>query len=159
MARSRVDLPGAWATIGVTYSPPDDNALRDILGTTHLWFVVGLGNTPDRPAFGVARFLQSVGMTVVPIHPRAEIVHGQQGYRTITEAASAVGVPDVVDVFVRSDRAGAFADAAIEVGARVVWFQLGVTDVDAAQRVSDAGMLMVMDRCPAIEYPRLMSSA
>ena len=141
----------------MTYTAPRDESLRDILVNSHLWFVVGLGNTPDRPAYGVARFLQSLGKTVVPIHPRAEIVHGQQGYRTIAEAATALGTPDVVDVFVRSDRAGEFADAAISVGAKVVWFQLDVIDDEAAARVADAGMVMVMDRCPAIEHPRLIA--
>lgn len=154
-----MDLPGPRSPIRVTHTEPSDDTLRDILLGTNVWFVVGLGNTPERPAFGVARFLQSIGKTVVPIHPRAEVVHGQQGYRTIAEAAAAVGTPDVVDVFVRSDRAGEFADAAIEVGASAVWFQLDVIDHDAAQRVTDASMVMVMNRCPAIEYPRLTASA
>lgn len=139
----------------MTHFNPDDDVVRNILVDSRLWFVVGLGDTPDRPAYGVARFLQSLGKTVVPIHPRAEIVHGQQGYRTIAEAVSAVGAPDVVDVFVRSDRAGEFADAAIDAGAKAVWFQLGVIDEEAADRVTNAGMVMVMDRCPAIEHPRL----
>jgi predicted CoA-binding protein len=134
---------------------PSDGVVADILVNSRLWFVVGLGDTPDRPAYGVAGFLQSIGKAVVPIHPRAEIVHGQQGYRSISDAVAAVGVPDVVDVFVRSDRAGEFADEAIAVGATAVWFQLGVIDEAAATRVTDAGLVMVMDRCPAIEYPRL----
>jgi len=132
-----------------------DDVVADILVNARVWFVVGLGDTPDRPAYGVAAFLQSLGKVVVPIHPRAEIVHGQQGYRSISDAVAAVGVPDVVDVFVRSDRAGEFADEAIDVGATAVWFQLGVIDEAAATRVTDAGLVMVMDRCPAIEYPRL----
>ncbi len=129
--------------------------IRAALGDTTTWFIVGLGNNPERDAFGVARFLQQNGKRIVPIYPRAEVVHGEQGYATIAEAAAAVGPPDVVDVFVRSDRAGEFADQAIEAGARFVWFQLGVIDDDAAQRVVDAGLTMIMDRCPAIELPRL----
>ncbi len=129
--------------------------IRAALSDTATWFVVGLGNNPSRDAFGVARFLQHSGKRIVPIYPRAEVVHGEQGYATIAEAAQAVGAPDVVDVFVRSDRAGEFADQAIAAGARVVWFQLGVIDDDAAQRVVDAGLTMIMDRCPAIELPRL----
>lgn len=116
------------------------------------WFVVGLGNSPERAAYGVARVLQSHGHRIVPIHPRAEAVHGEPGYASIADAVAAVGAPDVVDVFVRADRAGEFADQAIEAGAKAVWFQLGVVDDAAAQRVQDAGLTMVMDRCPAIEY-------
>jgi len=130
--------------------------IRSVLTDTSLWFVVGLGNHPERDAYGIAAYLQRQGKQIVPIHPRAEIVHGAQGYATIAEAADAVGTPDVVDVFVRWDRAGEFADQAIAAGAKAVWFQLGVVDDDAAQRVVDAGLTMVMDRCPLLEWPRLV---
>jgi len=126
-----------------------------LLLESQLWFVVGLGNNPERAAYGVASVLQAHGKRIVPIYPRAEVVHGEQGYATIAEAVSAVGIPDVVDVFVRSDRAGEFADAAIAAGAGAVWFQLDVIDEAAAQRVIDAGMTMVMNKCPAIEWRRL----
>lgn len=131
--------------------------IRAALTDTTTWFVVGLGDNPERAAYGVAAFLRRHGKRIVPIHPRAEVVHGEQGYATIAEAAAAIGPPDVVDVFVRWDRAGEFADQAIAAGARFVWFQLGVVDDDAAQRVVDAGLTMIMDRCPAIELPRLAS--
>ena len=129
--------------------------LRDLRHNTTTWFIVGLGNNPDRDAFGVARYLQSLGKRIVPIYPRAEVVHGEQGYATIAEAVEAVGAPDVVDVFVRSDRAGEFADQAIAAGAKAVWFQLGVIDESAAHRVHDAGLTMIMNRCPAIDFPAL----
>lgn len=131
---------------------PDE--IRSALYDTTTWFVVGLGNNPERAAFGVASVLQQRGKRIVPIYPRAEVVHGEQGYRTIAEAVEAVGPPDVVDVFIRSDHAGRFADEAIEAGAAFVWFQLGVIDHDAAQRVEAAGVTMIMDRCPAIEFRR-----
>ena len=127
-------------------------AVDRLLRESKLWFVVGLGNNPDRAAFGVASVLQQHGKRMSPIYPRAEIVHGEQGYASIAEAAAAVGTPDVVDVFVRSDRAGEFADAAIAAGAGAVWFQLDVIDEAAAQRVLDAGMTMIMNKCPAIEW-------
>ncbi len=130
--------------------------IRDLLIHARLWFVVGLGGNTDRAAYRVARFLQSIGKHIVPIHPRAQSVHGETGYTSIAEAAQVHGAPDVVDVFVRSDRAGEFADQAIDVGAKAVWFQLDVIDESAAQRVVDAGLVMVMNRCPAIEYPRLV---
>ena len=128
-----------------------ETALR-VLADTSTWFVVGLGNNPDRDAYGIARLLQSRGKRIVPIYPRAEIVHGEQGYATIAEAAAVVGPPDVVDLFVRSDRAGAFVDEAIDAGARAVWLQLGVTDEAAARRAADAGLDVVMDNCPAIVW-------
>ncbi len=121
----------------------------------HTWFVVGLGDSPERAAYGVAAALQGRGKRIVPIHPRAEVVHGEQGYATIADAVSAVGAPDVVDVFVRSDRAGAFADQAVNAGAKAVWFQLGVVDEEAAARVEAAGLTMIRDTCPKIEYARL----
>lgn len=87
-------------------------AVDRLLRESKLWFVVGLGNNPDRAAYQVASVLQHRGKRMIPIYPRAEIVHGEQGYASVAEAAAAVGTPDVVDVFVRSDRAGEFADAA-----------------------------------------------
>jgi predicted CoA-binding protein len=130
--------------------------IRSVLTDAETWFVVGLGDTPERAAYEVSAFLQRIGKRIVPIHPRAEVVHGEQGYASIADAVEAVGAPDVVDVFVRSDRAGEFADAAIAAGAKAVWLQIGVIDDDAAQRVVDAGLTMVMDRCPKVEYPRLL---
>jgi len=123
-----------------------------ILREAETWFIVGLGDSPERAAYGVAKFLKGHRKRIVPIHPRAESVHGERGYRTIAEAAAELGAPDVVDVFVRSSRAGEFADDAIAAGAGAVWFQLGVIDEAAAQRVVDAGADMVMDACPVIEW-------
>lgn len=125
-----------------------------VLDDTSTWFIVGLGNNPDRDAYGIARLLQSRGKRIVPIYPRAEVVHGEQGYVTITEAVAAVGAPDVVDMFVRSDRVGPFVDEAIASGAKAVWLQLGVIDEAAAQRAIDAGLDVVMDNCPAIVWGR-----
>ena len=132
--------------------PVDDRTIRDLLTGTTNWAVVGLSTNRIRPAYGVARFLQSVGKRIVPVHPRAETVHGERGYPTLADIPFDV---DVVDVFVNSRLAGAVADDALKTAARGVWFQLGVIDAAAAGRVRDAGRLMVMDRCPAIEWPRL----
>ena len=125
-----------------------------VLDETSTWFVVGLGNNPDRDAFRIARLLQSRGKRIVPIYPRAEIVHGAQGYATIAEAVEAVGAPDVVDMFVRSDRVGPLVDEAITAGAQAIWMQLGVIDEAAALRAVDAGLDVVMDNCPAIVWRR-----
>lgn len=128
-------------------SPDEIRAVLDL----HTWFIVGLGDNPDRDAYWVAKTLQEHGRRIVPIYPRAQIVHGQQGFASIAEAAAHVGPPDVVDVFVRSSRAGEFADAAIASGAKAVWFQFGVVDHEAAERVEAAGLTMIMDRCPKVE--------
>ena len=130
----------------------DDATIRELLTGTTTWAVVGLSTNTFRPAYGVARFLQSKGKRIVPVHPRAETVHGEVGYPTLADVPFDV---DVVDVFVNSRRAGTIADDALVTGARGVWFQLGVIDEAAAARVRDAGRAMVMDRCPAIEWPRL----
>ncbi|MDX6330790.1 MAG: uncharacterized protein QOI83_3173 [Streptomycetaceae bacterium] len=116
------------------------------------WAVVGLSNNQARAAYGVAAVLQRFGKRVVPVHPKAETVHGEQGYTSLAEIPFPV---DVVDVFVNSDLAGAVADEAVAAGAKAVWFQLGVIDTAAYERTRAAGADMVMDRCPAIEIPRL----
>jgi predicted CoA-binding protein len=115
------------------------------------WAVVGLSNNPDRAAFGVAKLLIDKGHTVIPIHPKAEQVHGQIGYAKLSD----VPIPiDVVDVFVNSELAGAVVNEAIEIGAKGVWLQLDVIDAGAIARAKDAGLLAVMNHCPAIEYKK-----
>jgi len=130
----------------------DDETARRILRDTTTWAVVGLSNDTSRAAYGVARFLQQHGKRVVPVHPRAETVHGEQGYRTLADIPFGV---DVVDVFVRGDKAGAVVDDAVRIGARAVWLQLGVVDEAAYDRTRAVGVAMVMDRCPKIDWPLL----
>jgi predicted CoA-binding protein len=117
----------------------------------HTWAVVGLRQNPARPAYGVAQFLQQQGKRVVPVHRAPQDVFGETAYPRLADIPHPV---DVVDVFVNSTLAGDIADQAVAIGARAVWFQLGVIDDDAAERVRAAGLLMVTDRCPAIEWPR-----
>ncbi|MFF2024279.1 CoA-binding protein [Streptomyces sp. NPDC058171] len=116
------------------------------------WAVVGLSTNESRAAYGVARVLQRFGKRIVPVHPKAETVHGEQGYASLADVPFDV---DVVDVFVNAELAGRVADEAVAKGARAVWFQLGVVDEAAYARTRAAGLAMVMDRCPAIEIPRL----
>ena len=134
----------------------DPSAIARLRQHAAVWAVVGLGANPERPAYGVARYLQSQGKRIVPVYPRAEVVHGELGYRSLAEAAAAVGHIDVVDCFVNSSRVGAIVDEAIAIGADAVWLQLDVIDAAAARRARDAGLTVVMDRCPAIEFPRLV---
>ncbi|MBF4137705.1 CoA-binding protein [Streptomyces albidoflavus] len=131
----------------------DSETVRRVLRESgDTWAVVGLSANEERAAYGVARVLQRYGKRIVPVHPKAETVHGEQGYPSL----EAVPFPvDVVDVFVNSALAGEVADQAVAAGAKAVWFQLGVVDEAAYERTRAAGLEMVMDRCPAIEIPAL----
>jgi predicted CoA-binding protein len=131
----------------------DSATVRKILtelGDT--WAIVGLSTNERRAAYGVAAALQRYGKRIVPVHPKAETVHGEKGYASLSDIPFDV---DVVDVFVNSDLAGPVADEALAIGAKAVWFQLGVIDEAAYERTRAAGPDMVMDRCPAIEIPQL----
>lgn len=122
-----------------------------MLDECETWAVVGLADHPERTAYRIAALLKQRGKRVVPIHPLAEPVHGEQGYAALADVPFPI---DVVDVFRRSDKAGEFADQAVAIGAKAVWLQLGVIDEDAFRRTTEAGVPMVMDVCPAIEWRR-----
>ncbi|AYJ50628.1 CoA-binding protein [Rhodococcus sp. P1Y] len=122
-----------------------------MLDELETWAIVGLSGNPHRTAYEIAALLQQRGKRIVPIHPSAPTVLGEQGYATLADVPFAI---DVVDVFRRSDSAGQFADEAVAVGAKAVWFQLGVIDKAAFDRTVAAGVPMVMDTCPAIEWRR-----
>jgi len=127
----------------------DPETIRFMLDDCETWAVVGLSGDPGRTAYTIAALLQRRGKRIVPIHPSAPVVLGEQGYATLAEVPFPI---DVVDVFRRSAAAGEFADQAVAVGARAVWFQLGVVDEEAFLRTTDAGVPMVMNTCPAIEW-------
>ncbi|TWP51046.1 CoA-binding protein [Lentzea tibetensis] len=127
----------------------DQPTIRWILENCHTWAIVGLADNPSRAAHGVARFLQRHGKRIVPVHPSAETVWGEPGYASLKEIPFDV---DCVDVFRRSSEAGEFADQAVDIGAKAVWFQLDVIDEAAYERATAAGLRMVMNRCPAIEW-------
>jgi uncharacterized protein len=129
----------------------EPSAVSLMLDDLETWAVVGLSGDRSRTAYQIAALLQQRGKRIVPIHPDAPTVLGEQGYPTLADVPFPV---DVVDVFRRSDAAGEFADQAVAIGARGVWFQLGVIDVDAFDRTITAGVPMVMDTCPAIEWRR-----
>ncbi|MFF9064549.1 CoA-binding protein [Streptomyces sp. NPDC014891] len=139
-------------TAGPTGRSEEETVRRILTSTGDTWAVVGLSTNTRRAAYGVAAVLQRFGKRIVPVHPRAETVHGERGYASLSDIPFPV---DVVDVFVNSEQAGGIADEAVEIGARAVWFQLGVVDESAFARTRAAGLDMVMDRCPAIEIPRL----
>lgn len=113
------------------------------------WAVVGLSNNSERAAYRVSKLLIEKGHQVIPVHPKAETVHGQQGYAKLSDIPFAV---DVVDIFVNSELAGEVVDSAIAIKAKGVWLQLDVIDEAAVDRAGKAGLVAVMNRCPAIEY-------
>ncbi|GAB3992425.1 CoA-binding protein [Nocardioides marmoraquaticus] len=129
----------------------DPEAVSLMLDDCETWAVVGLSTDRTRTAWSIAELLQSRGKRIVPIHPDAPTVLGEQGYAALADVPFPV---DVVDVFRRSEAAGDFADQAVAIGARGVWFQLGVVDEAAFGRTRAAGVPMVMDTCPAIEWRR-----
>jgi predicted CoA-binding protein len=123
----------------------------DQLLSLKTWAIVGLSNNKERAAFGVAKLLIEKGHTIIPVHPKAETVHGQTGYAKLSD----IPVPvDVVDIFINSDLAGDIVDEAIAIRAKGVWLQLDVIDAAAIARAQDAGLFAVMNHCPAIEYKK-----
>lgn len=129
----------------------DKAAVDLMLDDLETWAVVGLSTDTSRTAHAIAALLQQRGKRIVPIHPDAPVVLGEQGYATLADVPFDI---DVVDVFRRSEAAGQFVDEAIEVGAKAIWLQLGVIDEAAFDRAREAGVPMVMDTCPAIEWNR-----
>lgn len=128
-----------------------DEAISLMLDECVTWAVVGLSGDPSKTAYSIASLLQQHGKQIVPIHPHAATVLGEQGYAALADVPFDI---DVVDVFRRSEAAGEFADQAVTIGAQGVWFQLGVVDHEAFERTTKAGLAMVMDTCPAIEWRR-----
>jgi predicted CoA-binding protein len=132
----------------------DDRAIADLLGETRTIAMIGASDRPDRPSYGVMRFLQAQGYRVLPVNPQitGEHIHGEYVWRDLDQ----IGEPiDMVDIFRRSTAAGEAVDAAIAAGAKSVWMQIGVVNADAATRAEAAGLKVVMDRCPVIEIRRM----
>jgi predicted CoA-binding protein len=131
-----------------------DDAVRTLLTTTKTWAVVGCSPDPSRDSHRISALLQRSGFRVIPVNPAEEEILGERCYPSIAAIPAELGV-EVVDIFRRSDAAGAHVDEAIAAGAKGVWLQLGVIDPAAATRAADAGLEVAMNRCPAIELPRL----
>lgn len=132
----------------------DPEVARRILNEFTVWAVVGCSPDPWRASHGVSRTLLAHGYEMIPIYPRPMDIHGRPtvpDLRTAVAGRPADSPIEVVDIFRASHRAGAHVDEAIEIGAKAVWLQLGVWDEAAAERAAAAGLLVVMDRCPAID--------
>ena len=131
-----------------------DAEIAALLAETRTIALVGASDRPDRPSYGVMRFLQDHGYRVIPVNPQitGEHVHGEYVWRELSQ----IGEPiDMVDIFRRPQAAGEAVDEAIAAGAKSVWLQIGVINEEAAARAEAAGLKVVMDRCPAIDLPRL----
>jgi predicted CoA-binding protein len=130
-----------------------DGAIRALLMNTQRIAVVGASANPSRPSFGVAAFLVDRGFDVTPVNPglAGQVLHGS----TVAASLAEAGALDMVDIFRRSEEVGPVVDEAIRLGARTVWMQLGIADAGAAARAREAGLTVVMDRCPLIEWRRL----
>jgi hypothetical protein len=131
-----------------------DEDIVDLLTRSRTIAMVGASDRPNRPSYGVMRFLQTHGYRVFPVNPQitGEHVHGEYVWREVAQ----IGEPiDIVDIFRRPDAAGEAVDQAIFIGAKAVWMQLGVINEEAAARAEAAGLKVVMDRCPVIEIRRL----
>jgi uncharacterized protein len=130
----------------------DEAVIRRVLTESKTWAFVGLRDNPGRTAHEMAELLKSREKTIVPVHPSEETVLGEKGYPTLAEVKTPI---DVVGVYRRAEYAGEVADEAIAAGAKAVWFPLNVIDRAAADRVLAAGLDVIVDRCPAIEWARL----
>jgi predicted CoA-binding protein len=131
-----------------------DAYLRDILTNVRTIAVIGASPRRERPSHGVMAYLQRRGYRTIPVNPNAAgmTINGETVYARLADVPEPI---DMVDVFRRTEMAGGVVDEAIAAGAKVVWMQLGVRDDDAAARVEGYGLKVVMNRCPAIEIPRL----
>lgn len=131
-----------------------DEEIAELLKNARTIAMIGASDRPQRPSYGVMKFLQDHGYRVIPVNPQitGEHVHGEFVWRELAQ----IGVPiDIVDIFRRPEAAGEAVDQAILIGAKAVWLQIGVINEEAAARAEAAGLKVVMDRCPKIEIARL----
>jgi predicted CoA-binding protein len=132
-----------------------DRLLRQVLQSVRKIALVGASDRPHRPANGVMRFLLGRGYRVIPVNPRLadSELFGERVHASLADIGEPV---DMVDIFRNAAAVGGVADEAVAIGAKVVWMQLGLSDQAAAARARGAGLTVIMDRCPAIEIPRLL---
>jgi predicted CoA-binding protein len=131
-----------------------DADIKDLLEGARTIAMIGASDRPDRPSYGVMAKLQAHGYRVIPVNPQitGEHIHGEFVFRELSQLGDPI---DIVDIFRNSAAAGEAVDQAIAAGAKAVWMQLGVINEDAVARAETAGLKVVMDRCPAIDIPRL----
>jgi hypothetical protein len=126
----------------------------DILKRYNRIAMVGLSANEFRPSHFAAIYMKSEGYDIIPVNPRYEEILGRRCYPSLAAAAEAGEAPEIVDVFRKPEEVPALAEEAIEVGAKVLWLQLGIEHQDAAERAVAAGLDVVMNRCVKIEHAR-----
>jgi len=137
----------------------DPKVAERILRSYRVWAIVGCSSDPTRPSHGVSRYLLGQGYGVVPVNPNEELVHGKLAYPDLRSVPTDPRAPiEVVDLFRRSDAVVPHVEEAIEIGAKAVWMQLGVWNQEAAELAAHAGLLVVMNRCPAIDHPAMIGA-
>ena len=129
-------------------------ALEALLRESRTIAVVGLSPKPHRPSNSVATYLREAGYRIIPVNPGHDRLLGERSYPTLAAAAAEHAI-DIVDVFRRSELAGAVVDEAIAIRPRLIWLQMGVRDDEAAARARAAGIPIVMDRCLAVDHQLL----
>lgn len=130
-----------------------DSAVRDLLRRARVIAVVGHSDKPDRDSYRVGQYLRQAGYTVYPVNPAVSEIDGHPSYATLADVPEPI---DIVDVFRRSENLPEIVDAAIAVGAKAVWAQLGVSHEEAARTAAAAGLEVVQNRCIKIEHRRLL---
>src|SRR5258708_16064597 len=126
------------------HTNPSDEAIRRLLSTSRTIAMVGASSKPDRPSHGVMKTLMHAGYHIIPVTPRETEVLGQRAYASLRDVPEKV---DIVDVFRRAEETPAIADEAVAIGARAFWLQLGISSAEGAQRASDGGLILVIDKC------------
>jgi uncharacterized protein len=138
----------------------DPRVAERILRSHRVWAIVGCSSDPARPSHGVSRFLLSRGYGVVPVNPNESVVHGRTAYPDLRSVPFDPRAPiEVVDLFRRPDAVMPHVEEAIEIGAKAIWMQLGVWNLEAAELAAHAGLLVVMNRCPAIDHPAMIDAS
>jgi predicted CoA-binding protein len=136
----------------MAFQNPPDTMIKAVLSTPQTVAVVGCSPSPDRDSHRIAKLLQAKGHRVIPVNPGHREILGVPCYAGLRDIPEPV---DMVDIFRRSEHVAPIVDEAIDTGAKIVWMQLGVIDEQAAAKAQAAGLIVIMDRCPAIEYRRL----
>jgi uncharacterized protein len=136
----------------MAFQNPSDDTIKALLARPQTVAVVGCSPDPQRDSHRIAQLLKAKGHRVIPVNPGHQTIINETCYASLRDIPEQV---DMVDIFRRSEHVAPIVDEAIEAGAKIIWMQLGVIDEEAAVKAQQAGLTVVMDRCPAIEYRRL----
>ena len=135
-------------------SNPADEEIKEILKKNKVVAVVGLSPKPERDSHKVAKYLQDHGYRIVPVRPKAKEILGEQAYVSLKDIPFPV---EVVDIFRKVDAIPGIVDEAIDIGAKVVWMQLGLAENQSAHKAREAGLQVVMNKCLKIEHNRYLA--